>query len=63
MIYLPSVELLQKMILASAINKHGSIVKDEFDILERFISTEKHHKRMKIKKVRKIGQEHKEDAL
>lgn len=52
MIYLPSVELLQKMILASAKNKYGKIVTDENDILERFISTEKDAKTVPIRKVR-----------
>ena len=52
MIYLPSVELLQKMILASAKNKYGARVTDENDILERFISTEKDAKTIKIRKVR-----------
>ena len=58
MIYLPSVALLQKMILAGAKNKHGRIVTDENDILERFISTEKDAKKIKIRKAR--GQVHKE---
>lgn len=39
MIYLPSVELLQKMVIASALNKYGGVCTDENDILEKFIST------------------------
>lgn len=39
MIYLPSVDLVQKMILASGQNKSGKIINDANDILERFISS------------------------
>ena len=50
MVYLPSVELTQKMILASAQNKYGKLINDEYDILERFISTEKDGKKIKIRR-------------
>ena len=33
------VELLQKMVIASALNKYGGVCTDENDILEKFIST------------------------
>ena len=52
MIYLPSVELIQKMILASAKNKYGKIVNDANDILERFISTEVATERRKVRRVK-----------
>jgi hypothetical protein len=58
MIYLPSVELIQKMIMASAKNKQGKIVGNEYDILERFISTEKEGKKIKIKRASR-GRGHK----
>jgi hypothetical protein len=51
MIYLPSTELIQKMILASATNKHGKMINDENDILERFISTEMNDKKAKVKRI------------
>ena len=41
MIYIPSSELLSKMILACALKKSGDRIRDEYDILERFISIEK----------------------
>jgi hypothetical protein len=40
------------MILASAKNKHDKLVRDENDILERFISTEKNAKKVKIRKAK-----------
>jgi hypothetical protein len=46
MIYLPSVELLQKIVMASAQNKLGKACTDENDILEKFISTEKDDKKI-----------------
>ena len=47
MIYIPSTELLSKMILASALKKSGLRIRDQYDILERFITVEKIKKRKK----------------
>ena len=52
MIYLPSVELLRKMILAGAKNKYGARTTEVNDILERFISTEKDAKTIAIRPAR-----------
>ena len=41
MVYIPSIEILSKMILACSKSIGGGSVEDEFDILERFISTKK----------------------
>ena len=41
MIYMPSVDILQKMILACSKSVSGLLIQNEFDILERFISIEK----------------------
>ena len=48
------------MIIASAKNKYGKIVNDEDDILERFISTEKEGKVVKVKRAARGAQKQQE---